>query len=53
MNNLYGLTNLKIVLFTDAFEANSFLAEHNGEIVQIQNSDSDILIVYHEVEIDG
>lgn len=51
MINLFGLENLQIALFTNTDDVNNFLRQHSGDIVQIQNGTSDIMVIYWEKEV--
>lgn len=50
MANLFGITNLQIAFFTYTDDANHFIRQHDGDIVDIQNGTRDIMIIYRERE---
>ena len=59
MNNIYGITNIRVKAFevnkNDVTEVNEFLAEHDSNIIDIQiipmfQGYSRWVIIFHETE---
>lgn len=54
MNKMYGLLGLQVKRFSPSLamvnKVNEFLKEHDGNIVDIQLDDGDIMIVYVDKE---
>lgn len=54
MNKMYGLLGLQVKRFSRTLamvdKVNEFLKEHDGNIVDIQLDDGDIMIVYVDKE---
>ena len=49
MKNYYGLTGIRLYATQDIDVANEFLTAHDGDIIDIQITAEDIVIVYKEV----
>ena len=59
MNNVFGITNIRAKAFevnkNDVTQVNEFLAEHDGDIIDIQiipmfQGYSRWMVIYHEIE---
>lgn len=48
MKNYYGLKGIRIYMTEDLDEANEFLKQHDGDIIDVQCSDEFFHIIYKE-----
>lgn len=50
MKNYFGITGIRIYLTQDIDEANAFLSEHDGDILDVQCTDEYFHIIHKDAE---
>lgn len=51
MKNLYGIKGIRMNAVSLIEDANDFLREHDGDIIDIVVTDEDIVFIYKEREV--